>query len=43
MITATVDLTPFLGRDEGQHFERKLRLEDEAGMRRPRDRGKVHD
>lgn len=37
------DLTPFLGRDEGQHFDRKSMFEGEEGKKRPRDRRKVRD
>ncbi|MFZ9890141.1 MAG: helix-turn-helix domain-containing protein [Myxococcota bacterium] len=44
MITApTFDLTPFLGRDEGQRFDRKPMFEGEEGKKRPRDRRKVRD
>jgi len=32
------DLTPFLGRDEGQHFDRKSMIEGAAGQKRQRDR-----
>jgi len=38
MTTApTFELTPFLGCDEGQHFDRKSVFEGE-GKKRPRDR-----
>ncbi len=40
---STFDLTPFLGRDEGQHFDRKSMFEGEEGKKRPRDRRKVRD
>jgi hypothetical protein len=44
MTTApTFDLTPFLGRDEGQHFDRKSMFEGEEGKKRPRVRRKVRD
>ena len=44
MTTApTFDLTPFLGRDEGQHFDRKSMFEGEEGKKRPRDRRAVRD
>lgn len=44
MTTApTFDLTPFLGRDEGQHYDRKSMFEGEDGKKRPRDRRKVRD
>lgn len=39
----TFDLTPFLGRDEGQHFDRKSMFEGEEGKKRPRDRRQVRD
>lgn len=42
-IAPTFDLTPFLGRDEGQHFDRKSMFEGEEGKKRPRDRRKVRD
>lgn len=43
MTAPTFDLTPFLGRDEGQHFDRKSMFEGEEGKKRPRDRRKVRD
>jgi ATP-dependent DNA helicase RecG len=43
MTGPTFDLTPFLGRDEGQHFDRKSMFEGEDGKKRPRDRRKVRD
>jgi ATP-dependent DNA helicase RecG len=43
MNAPTFDLTPFLGRDEGQHFDRKSMFEGEEGKKRPRDRRKVRD
>lgn len=41
--TPSFDLTPFLGRDEGQHYDRKSLFEGEAGKKRPRDRRSVRD
>jgi ATP-dependent DNA helicase RecG len=41
--TPSFDLTPFLGRDEGQHYDRKSLFEGEAGKKRPRDRRTVRD
>lgn len=43
MTAPTFDLTPFLGRDEGQHFDRKSMFEGEEGKKRPRDRRGVRD
>lgn len=37
------DLTPFLGRDEGQHFDRKSMFEGAPGQKRQRDRRTVRD
>jgi ATP-dependent DNA helicase RecG len=37
------DLTPFLHRDEGQHFDRKSMFEGKDGTKRARDRRKVRD
>jgi len=41
--TPSFDLTPFLGRDEGQQFDRKSMFEGEAGKKRPRDRRSVRE
>lgn len=43
MTAPTFDLTPFLGRDEGQPFDRRSMFEGEEGKKRPRDRRKVRD
>jgi ATP-dependent DNA helicase RecG len=37
MTTPTFDLTPFLNRDEGQHFDRKSMFEGEEGKVHPRE------
>lgn len=38
MTAPNFDLTPFLGRDEGKHFDRKSMFEGKEGEKRPRDR-----
>jgi hypothetical protein len=37
------DVTPFLGQDEGQHFERKALFTREGDAPRPRNRREVRD
>lgn len=37
MTPPTFDLTPFLGRDEGQHFDRKSMFEDQGNKNHMRD------
>jgi len=37
------DPSPFLGQDEGQHFDRKSLFEGPTGAKRPRDRRRVRD
>lgn len=39
----TFDVTPFIGRDEGQHFDRKSLYEGPAGRKVARDRRAVRD
>lgn len=43
MTTPTFDLTPFLGRDERQHFARKSIVEDEGVKIHGRDRHRMGD
>jgi ATP-dependent DNA helicase RecG len=37
------DITPFLGQDEGQHFDRKSLFDGPEGAKRARDRRAVRD
>ena len=43
MTSTRFDLTPFLGQDEGQHFDRKSLFEGPEGSKRARDRKTVRD
>jgi ATP-dependent DNA helicase RecG len=43
MTTPRFDPTPFLGQDEGQHFDRKSLFEGPEGAKRARDRRAVRD
>ncbi len=43
MVSPRFDPTPFLGLDEGQHFDRKSLLEGPEGQKRARDRRAVRD
>ena len=43
MTSPQFDITPFLGQDEGQHFDRKSLFEGPEGAKRSRDRRAVRD
>ncbi|WP_437737296.1 ATP-binding protein [Sorangium sp. So ce1335] len=43
MIRAPFEVGPFIGQDEGQHFDRKSLFEGPEGQKRPRDRRSVRD
>lgn len=43
MSTLRLDVTAYLNRDEGQHYERKSLFEGPEGAKRPRDRKAVRD
>lgn len=43
MNTHSFDITPFLGQDEGQHFDRKSLFEGVEGAKRARDRRAIRD
>ena len=43
MTTPSFDITPFLGQDEGQHFERKSLFEGPEGAKKSRARRAVRD
>ncbi|WP_437338403.1 ATP-binding protein [Sorangium sp. So ce394] len=43
MTRAPFEVGPFIGQDEGQHFDRKSLFEGPEGQKRPRDRRSVRD
>ncbi|AUX31891.1 MULTISPECIES: helix-turn-helix domain-containing protein [Sorangium] len=43
MTRAPFEVGPFLGQDEGQHFDRKSLFEGPEGQKRPRDRRSARD
>lgn len=43
MVASRFDVSPFIGQDEGQHFDRKSLFEGVVDQKRPRDRRAVRD